>query len=90
MDGYIKITIPIPVGSHSPPDCKTAIRLRSDLFFPLRESPERGRMSQLIFPNERDLGAMLTIQGPKLSNWNWLKLEAGLFNGTGAPIRTSM
>jgi hypothetical protein len=51
----------------------------------LRESPERGRMSQIIFPNERDLGAMLTIQGPKLSNWNWLKVEGGFFNGTGAP-----
>ncbi len=43
----------------------------------LRESPERGRMSQLIFPNERDLGAMLTIQGPKTGNWNWVKLEGG-------------
>jgi hypothetical protein len=51
----------------------------------LRESPERARMSQTIFPNERDLGAMVTIQGPKLSNWNWIKLEAGMFNGTGAP-----
>lgn len=51
----------------------------------LRESPERGRMSQIIFPNERDLGAMLTIQGPKTSRWNWVKLEAGLFNGTGGP-----
>jgi len=51
----------------------------------LRESPERGRMSQIIFPNERDMGGMLTIQGPKLSRWNWLKLEAGFFNGTGAP-----
>jgi hypothetical protein len=51
----------------------------------LRESPERGRMSQIIFPNERDLGAMLTIQGPKISNWNWIKLDVGMFNGTGAP-----
>ncbi len=51
----------------------------------LRESPERGRMSQILFPGERDLGAMLTIQGPKLSNWNWLKVEAGVFNGNGAP-----
>src|SRR5258706_3393491 len=50
-----------------------------------RESPERGRMSQIIFPNERDLGAMLTIQGPKTSTWNWLKLDAGMFNGTGGP-----
>jgi hypothetical protein len=51
----------------------------------LRESPERGRMSQIIFPNERDLGMMLSIQGPKTSNWNWLKIDAGMFNGTGAP-----
>lgn len=51
----------------------------------LRESPERGRMSQILFPGERDLGAMVTIQGPKTSNWNWLKLEAGMFNGNGAP-----
>ncbi len=50
-----------------------------------RETPERGRMSQIIFPNERDLGMMLTIQGPKISNWNWIKLEAGMFNGTGGP-----
>ncbi len=51
----------------------------------LRESPERGRMSQLLFPNERDLGAMITLQGPKGSNLSWLKLDAGFFNGVGAP-----
>lgn len=51
----------------------------------LRESPERGRMSQIIFPNERDLGAMVSIQGPKTSHWNWIKLDGGMFNGTGAP-----
>ncbi len=49
-----------------------------------RESPERGRMSQIIFPGERDLGAMLTIQAPKTSKLNAFKIEAGLFNGTGA------
>ncbi|MEO8087110.1 MAG: hypothetical protein ABI763_09845 [Bacteroidota bacterium] len=51
----------------------------------LRESPERGRLSQIVFPGERDLGAMLTIQGPKTSNWNWLKIDAGYFNGLGGP-----
>jgi hypothetical protein len=51
----------------------------------MRESPERGRLWQTVFRNERDLGAMMTIQGPKLSNWNWLKLEAGMFNGPGGP-----
>src|SRR6185436_5700148 len=51
----------------------------------LRESPERGRMSQIIFPNERDLGAMVSLQGPKTGHWNWIKLDGGMFNGTGAP-----
>ena len=51
----------------------------------IRESPERGRMSQIIFPNERDLGAMITLQAPKTSRWNWIKLDVGMFNGTGAP-----
>ncbi len=50
----------------------------------MRESPERGRMSQIIFPNERDLGAMLTFQLPKTSRWNFLKLEAGMYNGTSS------
>jgi hypothetical protein len=49
----------------------------------MRESPERGRMSQIIFPGERDLGAMLTIEPPKTSKLNFFKIEAGLFNGTG-------
>jgi hypothetical protein len=50
----------------------------------MRETPERGRMSQIIFPGERDLGAMITIQAPKTSKWNFIKLDAGMFNGTGA------
>lgn len=49
----------------------------------LRESPERARMSQTIFPGEKDLGAKITIQAPKTSKWNFLKIEGGLFNGTG-------
>ena len=48
-----------------------------------RESPERSRFTQTLFPNERDMGFMLTYQPPKTSRYNWLKLDAGLFNGTG-------
>jgi len=48
-----------------------------------REAPERGRMSQIIFPNERDLGFMVTVQAPKTSRWSFLKLDAGLVSGTG-------
>ncbi len=46
------------------------------------ESPERGRMSQTLLPNENDLGAMLTFQMPKTSKYNFLKFETGMFNGT--------
>ncbi len=48
-----------------------------------RESPERSRVFQTLFPDERDLGAMLVIQAPKTSPLNVLKLEAGLFAGNG-------
>ena len=48
-----------------------------------RESPERSRIIQSLFPDERDLGAMLTLQPAKTSSLNFLKLEAGLFAGNG-------
>lgn len=48
----------------------------------LLESPERSRMNQSLFKDEYDLGAMLTIQGPKTSRYNWIKLDAGLFTGS--------
>lgn len=47
------------------------------------ESPERGRMSQILMPGESDLGAYLTFQLPKTSRLNFLKIDAGMFNGTG-------
>jgi hypothetical protein len=50
----------------------------------LRESPERARMSQILFPGERDLGAELVISPPKTVRiWSGFKLEAGLFAGNG-------
>lgn len=48
-----------------------------------RETPERGRMSQIIFPGERELGMMLTFQMPKGNPLNFLKVDAGMFNGSG-------
>ncbi|HEY6915352.1 MAG TPA: hypothetical protein VI413_11800 [Paludibacter sp.] len=45
------------------------------------ESPERSRLIQTLFPDEKTLGAMLTIQAPKTSKWNVLKLETGLVAG---------
>ncbi|MDR2839702.1 MAG: hypothetical protein LBV75_00325 [Paludibacter sp.] len=45
------------------------------------ESPERSTLCQTLFPDEKDLGAMLTLQAAKTSPWNFLKLDAGLFAG---------
>ena len=49
-----------------------------------RESPERGRMSQILMKTERDLGAMLTLE-PRDPNstFKWLRVDIGLFNGQG-------
>lgn len=53
-----------------------------------RETPERSTIFQTLFPDERDLGAMLVLQPSKTSPWNVLKLEAGLFSGNGIKQET--
>ena len=49
-----------------------------------RETPERGRMSQILMPSERDIGVMLSYepqeQKRKLSH---IKFDVGFFNGQG-------
>jgi hypothetical protein len=52
----------------------------------LSESPERGRMSQIIFPGERDLGAALVIESPKTFKPVYLRLDASVVNGTGNTV----
>ncbi|WP_245957452.1 porin [Chitinophaga flava] len=49
-----------------------------------RETPERGRMSQILMKTERDLGAMVSFE-PRRKNHplRYLKIDAGLFNGQG-------
>lgn len=49
----------------------------------MRESPERARWSQTLFPGERDLGVMAGFQMPKTSKWNFLSLNVAMVNGTG-------
>jgi hypothetical protein len=56
----------------------------------LRETPERGRMSQILFPNERDLGAMLTVNPNKFSRWHDFRLDVMLVNGNSSPPVTSL
>lgn len=54
-----------------------------------RESPERGRMSQLLMKTERDLGAMLSFEPRKKDDpLRFLKIDAGFFNGQGLAATT--
>jgi hypothetical protein len=54
-----------------------------------RESPERGRMSQILMRTERDLGAMLTLDARnKNSKLKFLKIDLGVFNGQGVTTTT--
>jgi hypothetical protein len=53
-----------------------------------RETPERSRMYQVLFPGERDLGAKLVFQPWKTSRFNYIKLDVGVFNGNGTNSET--
>jgi hypothetical protein len=49
-----------------------------------RESPERGRMNQILMKSERDLGAMVSVDARKKDHpLQFLKVDLGLFNGQG-------
>lgn len=51
-----------------------------------RETPERSRFTQLLLPNERDLGAMMTFQPIKGSKLFGLKIDGGVFTGNGLAV----
>lgn len=51
-----------------------------------RETPERARFTQVLLPNERDLGAMISFQPVKESKLFGLKIDAGLYNGVGIAV----
>jgi phosphate-selective porin len=52
----------------------------------VRETPERSRFTQILLPNERDLGAMITYQPTKGKKMYGLKVDAGFYNGTGIAV----
>lgn len=53
-----------------------------------RETPERAKIIQTLFPDERDLGLMGTFQAPRSSPWSIVKLEIGVFAGNGIHLDT--
>lgn len=46
-----------------------------------RESPERARYNQILFPTERDMGVFGTIQFPKTTPLYGLKIDLAAMNG---------
>lgn len=48
----------------------------------VRETPERARYNQTLFPTERDLGIFGTVQFPKTSPIYGLKLDVAVMNGS--------
>jgi hypothetical protein len=52
-----------------------------------RESPERSRIFQTLFPKERDLGAELIFNGPANTRFQPFTLNIGLFSGNGGQAK---
>ena len=49
-----------------------------------RETPERGRMSQILMPGERDIGIMVSYEPQeKKHKLSHVKVDIGFFNGQG-------
>lgn len=53
----------------------------------VRETPERGRMSQTLMPSERDLGAMISYESRNKSKEGpRFKIDFGVLNGQGKSV----
>jgi len=53
-----------------------------------RETPERSRIIQTLFPGERDLGAEITARAPESSGLNFFELSGALVNGNGSGLES--
>lgn len=53
-----------------------------------RESPERSRVVQTLFPNERDLGFGIGFKMPEESAFSFFNLKAAIINGNGTAYET--
>jgi hypothetical protein len=52
----------------------------------VRESPERSRYTQILMPNERDMGAKIVYAPVKGKKLYGLRLDAGFYNGQGVYV----
>jgi hypothetical protein len=54
-----------------------------------RESPERSRIIQTLFPHEREVGFRLGFQLPEETGLDFFNIEAAIVNGNGSAIETN-
>jgi hypothetical protein len=52
----------------------------------VRESPERSRYTQILMPNERDMGAKFVFAPVKGKKLYGFRIDAGFYNGQGAYV----
>lgn len=48
-----------------------------------RETPERATIFRLLFPQDRDMGAMVLLQAPETSKWRLFRFEGAMIAGNG-------
>jgi hypothetical protein len=53
-----------------------------------RETPERSRLFQTLFPGERDLGVRVSVKGPSGTLFSGLGLDVALVNGNGIAVES--
>lgn len=87
-DAYIKLTAPSQIIGGQVGIFDRPFGYEINYSSSNRETPERSRVYLSLFPNERDLGAMLTLKGKKGTFWNRFTLDGGLFNGNGVGSET--
>ncbi|MDR1738598.1 MAG: hypothetical protein LBR66_07290 [Candidatus Symbiothrix sp.] len=54
----------------------------------LQEALESSTLTQMLFPDERDMGLMFAMQAPASSWWRRLKVQFGWFTGNGVKWET--
>lgn len=85
---YIKLTDPWSKGISLSVGCiQTPFGFEPSQSSSVRETPERARYNQILFPTERDLGAFLTYQAPKSSTLKGLTATFAVVNGSGNVTR---
>lgn len=53
-----------------------------------RETPERSRLFQTLFPGERDLGVRMRVKGRSDTRLEGLQFDLGVINGNGINVET--